>query len=185
MPENFKVICTGNPKVPGIAQAISHFYPDCCFISRSSGFDLTTSESLKRFSEIVNDYNVFINNSQVVPGTQSKLLDIINKNWSAGHVFTVGSIAEYTRWEDFDPLYTREKRDLREQSLNMCNEYLKTTHLIVGGFNDLGPNTLDRMDPLKIAEAINWILQNDVHIPLLGIEKITHAKTAHWKKNNK
>ena len=166
------IICTGNPIYPGIAQAVSILFDNVSFVSRSSGYDLSTDEGRYKFQQVIGNYNVFINNSQVVPGTQEALLNITKNVWKSGHVFNIGSIAEYPRWEWFDPVYTNEKRKLKELSIDLCSQEFKTTHMTVGGFKDMASSDQDRMDPVEIANVIKWILENNLHIPVIGVEKI-------------
>jgi len=172
MNTTFKILCTGNPTNAGIAQAVQEFFPDTTFVSRSHGYDLSTTVGLDKFASIVKNYNVFINNSQISPGTQERLLNIVHSNWTSGHVFNIGSIAEYKKWEWFDPAYTQEKRSLKENSLAMCTENFKTTHIIVGGFQDSSSADPARMNPLEIVKFIKYILESNINIPLIGIEKI-------------
>jgi hypothetical protein len=175
-----KILCTGNPNDMGIAHAVKRVWPNASFVSRTNGYDLSTQEGLDKFKETIAEYDVFVNNSQVVPGTQETLLNITSKVWTTGHVFNIGSVAEYKRWEWFDPLYSAEKRSLRELSLELCNEHFKTTHIVVGGFQDMSPNTEHKMDPINIVNAINWILTSEFDVPLIGIERLADHKN-YWK----
>jgi hypothetical protein len=54
----------------------------------------------------------------------------------------------------------------------MCTAKFKTTHLTVGGLNDNKPENESYMDTIYVANAIKWILENDVNIPIIGIEKL-------------
>jgi hypothetical protein len=175
-----KIICTGNPNCCGIAQSISAIFPNVYFVSRSTGYDLAVDAGRKKFQEVIKHYNVFINVSQVVPGTQEALLTITRNSWDSGHVFNIGSTAEYTKWEWFDPAYTDEKRKLKELSIDLCSENFKTTHMTVGGFKDTTNSSQDRMDPAEIANVIKWILESNLHIPVIGVEKIFDKKVEAW-----
>jgi 1-acyl-sn-glycerol-3-phosphate acyltransferase len=55
-----KILITGNPK-SGLASELFKLYPDATFISRESGYDLTTREGYRKLGEIVKDYDIFIN----------------------------------------------------------------------------------------------------------------------------
>lgn len=167
-----KIICTGNPNKPGIANAISLFYPNATFIYTSNGYDLTTINGQEKFKSIITDYNVFINISQLKDGAQEQLLKIAHQSGMNGHVFNIGSLAEYKRWEWYDPSYTSEKRSLRDTSLDLCSEKFKTTHITVGGFKDSSNADSDRMDPVEVAKIIRYILESPINIPIVGIEKI-------------
>lgn len=169
---NYKVLCTGNPNKPGIANAIFQMFPDATFISLSTGYDLLTEDGQAKFRNIIKDYNVFVNVSQLSNNTQEKLLKIAHEEGMNGNVFNIGSIAEYTRWEWYDSNYTAEKRQLKETSLELCSQFFKTTHITVGGFRDSSNTDSSRMDPIEIAKAIVYVLDSKVNIPVIGIEKI-------------
>jgi hypothetical protein len=141
-------------------------------LSKSCGCDLTLTTGQDHFKQLIKDCNVFINVSQLKDGCQEKLLRIAKESGMQGHVFNIGSIAEYTKWESFDPEYTKEKRQLREASLELCSENFKTTHVVVGGFQDSSNESPDRMDPEEIVKVIKFILSSSVNIPLVGVEKI-------------
>ena len=168
----FKILCTGNPNKQGIANAVAHRFPDSNFIYLSNGYDLTVSTGQEKFRSVIKNYNVFINISQLSNNSQEKLLKIAHEEGMKGYVFNIGSIAEYKRWEWYDGKYTEEKRNLREASLELCTEFFKTTHIVVGGFQDATSDHPDRMDPKEIVNAIQYILNSTVNIPIIGVEKI-------------
>lgn len=170
--KSYQILCTGNPNKPGIPSAIQKTFPNTTFISLSTGYDLTLEEGQNKFKNVIKNYNVFINVAQLSNGAQEKLLRIAHSEGMKGHVFNIGSIAEYKKWEWNDPKYTLEKRKLRETSLELCSEEFKTTHMIVGGFQDSTSTNQDRMDPLEIVSAIKFILNSKISIPLIGVEKI-------------
>ena len=75
--------------------------------------------------------------------------------WAAGKdLKKTKGIKQYKRWEWFDPPYTEEKRKLRETSLELCNQHFKTTHIVLGGFQDNSPNTQFKMDAIEIVNTI-------------------------------
>lgn len=168
----FKILCTGNPNKQGIANAVANRFPDSDFIYLSNGYDLTVSTGQDKFISMIKNYNVFINISQLSNNSQEKLLKIAHEEGMKGHVFNIGSIAEYKRWEWYETNYTNDKRNLRETSLDLCSEFFKTTHIIVGGFRDSSNDHPDRMNPTEIVKAIEYVLNSSVNIPIIGIEKI-------------
>jgi len=174
--KKFKILCTGNPNFRGLPQSILKEFPDTKFISLSAGYDLKSSEGQTKFKNIIKDYNVFVNVSYISTGVQENLLKITKEAWTEGHVFNIGSIAEYKKWEWYDINYTNEKRQLRETSLELSSEKFKTTHITVGGFQDYSDNSNDKMHPDEIVKIIKYILLCPVNIPIVGIEKITDDK---------
>jgi hypothetical protein len=53
----------------------------------------------------------------------------------------------------------------------MCSGKFKTTHMTVGGLNDNKSGNENNLDPIHIATTIKWILDQDINIPIIGIEK--------------
>lgn len=174
---NIRVLCTGNPNYEGIAKQVVTAFPNTKCISRSVGIDLLTQEGLDYFESIIPTYDVFINISRIPNRTQEKLLRIAHTAGMKGHVFNIGSTSEYKRWEWYDADYTDEKRQLRETSLDLCTEFFKTTHIVVGGFRDYENDSNDRMDAAEIVKMIQYILESPINIPIVGIEKIIDNET--------
>lgn len=172
----YRILCTGNPNTPGIPNAIDKQFSNTTFISTSTGYDLTTIEGQDKFRNIIKNYNVFINVAQLSNGAQESLLRIAHDMDMKGHVFNIGSIAEYKKWEWYDNKYTEEKRSLRETSLDLCSEFFKTTHIVTGGFQDSTSTDPNRMDPIEIVNIIKYILNAPIHIPIVGIEKIVDVE---------
>lgn len=169
---NYKIICTGNPNKAGIPKAILETFETVDFISLSSGYDLTSNAGQEYFKSIIKNYNVFINVAQLSNGAQEQLLKIAQQSGMKGHVFNIGSIAEYKRWSWYNADYTKEKLSLRETSLELCTEHFKTTHIISGGFQDSTSDHFNRMDPTEIVNVIKYVLNSKVNIPIIGVEKI-------------
>jgi hypothetical protein len=172
----YKIICTGNPNTAGLPNAVSKQFPDTTFVSLSSGYDLVSEEGQNKFKDIIKNFNVFINVSKLSNGAQENLLKIAHTSGMQGHVFNIGSVAEYKRWEWHNAEYTAEKRRLRDTSLELCTEFFKTTHIVTGGFRNSSCDDPDRMDPVEIINAIKYVLSSKVNIPIIGIEKINDVE---------
>ncbi len=173
---NFFILCTGNPNNQGIAKQLCLTFPRVDCLHLSMGVDLVSKSGLDYFRSIIPNYNVFVNVSHLKNNTQEKLLKIAHEENMKGHVFNIGSIAEYKKWEHYDSIYTAEKRQLKETSLELCSNSFKTTHMIVGGFQDYENDDLSRMDPIEIVNMIKYILHSSVNIPIVGIEKIENKE---------
>jgi hypothetical protein len=171
---NLKILCTGNPNTAAIAQAIKQILPQTDFASRSTGYDLRMWNPADEdyFRKNISNYNVLINSSFISNGAQQKILEITKEVWSVGHVFNIGSTAEYEGRNSYLPHYSIQKRALRDLSLSLCSNKFRTTHITVGKLNDI-KNTM-YLDPIHIAKAIKWVLENEVNIPILGIEKFSN-----------
>jgi NADP-dependent 3-hydroxy acid dehydrogenase YdfG len=177
MDKKYKILCTGNPSRPGLPKSIQQEFSNVKFLSLSAGYNLSSLDGQIKFRNLLKDYNVFINVSNLPNGAQEQLLKITREEWDSGHVFNIGSIAEYKKWEWFNKHYTEEKRKLRETSLELCSERFKTTHIIAGGFQDYENNDPVRMDPIEIVKIIKYILDSPINIPIVGIEKIINKET--------
>lgn len=175
-----KILCTGNPTI-GIAQSLQKLYPDTTFISRASGYDLTTKDGIDKFKELLPNYNVFINHSQLEGDLQRQLLMYVRHAWVTGHVVNVGSILEFKKWEFIGPEAAEEKRLLRDLSLELSSENFKTTHLIVGGLQSCNNDPL-RIHTDRIAETIKWILENENHVPLMYVDKVSDELVKRYLK---
>ena len=171
---NYKILCTGNPNNKTIASGIREIFPTAEFASRSTGFDLRMWEPSdeEHFCNSIMNYNVLINSAFVSNGAQQKILQLTAKCWKVGHVFNIGSTAEYEGRNSFFPLYSIEKRSLRDLSLSLNSKYFKTTHMTVGGLNDGKEENKNNLEPVEIAKAIKWILECNVNIPIIGLEKL-------------
>jgi hypothetical protein len=44
--------------------------------------------------------------------------------------------------------------------------------MIVSGFRDKTDSNESRMDPLEIVKAIQWVLNSEVHVPLISVAKV-------------
>ena len=173
MLKEYKILCTGNPEHFTVARAVKKIFPSAVFACRSTGYDLRMWESAdeEHFKKNIINYNVLINSSFISNGAQQKILEITYNLWETGYVFNIGSTAEYEGRKSFLPHYSVQKRALRDMSLSMCSSKFKTTHMTVGGLNDNKEGNENQMDPTHIASAIKWILDNEIQIPIIGIEQ--------------
>lgn len=175
-----KILCTGNPSF-GIAQSLQKIYPDTTFISRSNGYDLTTEEGVNKFKKLVLEYEVFINHSQLESDHQRQLLNYTKQVWTTGHVINIGSVIEFNQWEWIEPTVAEEKRQLRDLSLSLSSEHFKTTHLIVGGLQSCNDDPL-RIHTDRIAETIQWVLENQNHVPLMYVDHVSDELIERYRK---
>jgi hypothetical protein len=179
----FKILCTGNPEHIGIAQEIKKLFPDADFISRTNGYDLSTPDGINKLKSILKNYNVFINNAHVGRNTQSLILSIVRGEWSAGHVFNIGTSDEYAKWLPAHPENYKEKNELKELGLSMTDENFKVTHVTVGAFKSSAkPRGIKySMDPKHIASTISWAMNAEFQIPVVGVEQINDGIRTYYK----
>lgn len=176
-----KIICTGTPEHGGICKSLHRVFPETFFVSRRNGFDLSTKQGLEMFYNIVDDFDVFINHSQIDLGVQETLLRNVAKKWHKGTIINIGSIIEFEEWRWVDTVTSEEKISLREQSIYLASENLKTTHLITSGFQRHGPEEDIKIHPDKIVSVIQWILASNLHIPLIYVDELNDARLEKWR----
>lgn len=172
---NIKILCTGNPNDFTVARSIKELFPSADFASRATGYDLRMWDPADEefFKANIINYNVLINSSFISNGAQLKILEITHSMWKdkTGWVFNIGSTAEYEGRKSFLPHYSIQKRALKETSLSLCSNNFRTTHMTVSGINDNKPGHENWLNTQHIASAIQWVLSNDVNVPIIGLEK--------------
>ena len=94
-----KIFCTGNVERKSIAFGLDQI-TDITSASISTGWDFTNKEIIKKFKEIICNYNVFVNSCYVNNTNQKTLLDIAYNTWMEnniqGHIFNIGTTLENT-----------------------------------------------------------------------------------------
>ncbi len=165
-----KVLCTGNPDRKGtIASGVRQVWPDATFIHISKGYNfLDLGDKHDEVKQLFKTHNTFINASHV-QGSQTKLLEMCNENMTVGDVFNIGSTHEYDNLGGEE--YKQQKLALRELSLRLNTFRLQMCHVIMGGINQDTPETIDWVKPKKIAEMLKWVTEQDVKIPIIGIDQ--------------
>lgn len=170
-----RILCTGNPNHQTIASGVKVLFPDADFACRHTGYDLRmwSQETEKHFREQIKHYNVLINSSFISNGAQQKILEITKEEWASGHVINIGSTAEYEGRSSVIPQgYCIQKRALRDLSISMNSSTFKTTHIIAGGINDGIAGHEYWLDVIDVARIIKFVLETNVSIPIIGIEKL-------------
>ena len=171
----YKVLCTGNPAHRGIAMSVKEWFPDADFVSRTNGFDLSTIDGLNKLKDILPKYNIIINNAYIAPGTQIKILNLIAETGVVGHVFSIGSASEFKTVRHYLPEYGLEKEQLRDRSIELLRPTLKTTHIIVSGFQDRQPTSDFKMSAGEIVKSIQWVLDSTYAVPCISVIDLATA----------
>jgi hypothetical protein len=165
----YKVLCTGNPNIRGISKSVKQAFPNAEFISKSKGFDFTTEDGIGKLKDILKNYDVIINSSYVGSWVQHKILEAANEVNFKGHIFSIGSMAEFKQFSHYRPDYSKEKQQLRDRSVQLMNIDFKTTHVIVSGFQDSTETSNNKMDANQIVKAIQWVLDCDMLVPIISV----------------
>jgi hypothetical protein len=165
----YKVLCTGNPNIRGISKAVKEAFPTAEFISKSKGFDFATEDGISKLKNILKQYNVVINSSYIDSGIQHRILEAANEVNFKGHLFSIGSMAEFKQFSHYRPNYSIEKQQLRDRSVQLMNIDFKTTHVIVSGFQDSTETSNNKMDAIQIVKAIQWVLDCKMLVPIISV----------------
>jgi hypothetical protein len=168
--QNRKVLCTGNPDREGtIASAVKKIWPETTFIHLSNGFDLKNISSVEdKLKKSFQTHNTFINASYL-GGIQIKLLELCHQHMPIGEVYNIGSTNEYDGLGS--ETYKNNKIKLRQTSLKLNSFRFQTTHIVMGGIDTGKPKTESWVKPIKIVEMIKWVTEQDVKIPIIGIDQ--------------
>lgn len=168
-----KILITGNPNI-GLARSLYKLYPDATFVSRSNGFDLTTSEGQKKLVNLVNEYNIIINSSALFKFNQSVLLDQIYKRCIElqirPYIINIGSTTDRVKngkaW-----LYNAEKKALRDYSNTLGINGVwstgpKITYVSFGTLSNNQNKHPDRkcLDIDNAANFIKWLIDQPVDL---------------------
>ena len=176
--KNYKILCTGNPEHRGLAQELQKIFSNIDFISRTNGYDLrfTNVESENLFREKLKNYNVLINYAYCdTVGAQCKILEIAREVWDTGYVINIGSHAEYPKFNHADPIYAKDKLNLRNLSIELGDQFFKTTHIVAGAFltKQVYYYDDDIMHPSKVANVVKYVLDADFQIPIISVEEMS------------
>ena len=180
--------CTTGNRGLGLSAAIANMYPDATFISRTTGFDLTTKDGQDRAAAIAINHDVFINCSALWKFNQTVLLDAVYKlaveHNPNLHIICIGSTTDRVKngkaW-----LYNAEKKALRDycNTLSLGGVWGTTPKLSYISFGTLSNNQhkhLDRrcMDINRAATYIKWLIDQprNININELSIDPMQDVK---------
>jgi hypothetical protein len=167
------ILITGNKKY-GLSEALSKIYPDAFYASRTTGFDLTSSEGQKKFLDLIPNYDIIINSSALWKFQQTVLLDQVYKRCfeinHKPHIISIGSTTD--RVKNGKPwLYNAEKKSLRDYSNTLgingvWNDGPKITLISFGSLSNVQHKHPDRkcLDIDQAANYIKWIVEQPKNI---------------------
>ena len=183
------VLISGN-RHQGLSASIGKIYSNVTYASRSTGYDLTSSDDQKRFAELALQHDIIINCAALWKFNQTVLLDVVTKtcvdNGHQPHIICIGSTTDRVKkggaW-----LYNAEKKALRDY----CNTHgingvwgSKSPKITLISFGTLSNNQHkhpDRkcMDIDQAAEYIKWIIDQPPHVAINEIS-IDPMQGDHW-----
>lgn len=167
------MIITGNSS-NGVAGALAKLYPNAEFISRTTGFDLSTKVDQERLAEAVCKHGVFVNCAALYKFNQTTLLNIVYHKCILEkhncHIINIGSTTDRVKkggaW-----LYNAEKKALRDYSntLGLNGVWAsgpKVSYISFGTLNNNDEKHPDRktIDIDVAAEYIKWIVDQPQHL---------------------
>jgi hypothetical protein len=178
-----KILITGNPNF-GLASELFKLYPDATFVSRESGYDLTTREGYRKLGVIVKDYDIFINSSALWKFNQTLVLESVYKKClEIKHnirIICVGSttdrVKKATSW-----IYNAEKKALRDyaNSLSLTGVWDNgpTVSLIsFGSLSNVQEKHPERicLELSRAASYIKWMIDQpaDISINEISIDPL-------------
>ena len=168
-----RICITGNPSF-GIAKELADIYPAATFISRSTGYDLTTGKDQERCAELCLQHDVFINNSALWKFNQTVLLDAVYKKCTNAdhcmHIVCIGSTTDRVKnakvW-----LYNADKKALRDYCNTLALSGVwgtgpKISYISMGTLSNNQHKHLDRkcLDIVTAAKYIEWLINQPKHV---------------------
>jgi NADP-dependent 3-hydroxy acid dehydrogenase YdfG len=169
------MIITGN-KETGVAGALAKLYPDAEFVSRSTGFDLSTKIDQERLAEEVCQHSVFVNCAALYKFNQTTLLNIVYHKCVLEkhncHIINIGSTTDRVKkggaW-----LYNAEKKALRDYSntLGLNGVWASGPKVSYISFGTLDNNQKKHVDRKTLsidtaAEYIKWMVDQPKHLSI-------------------
>lgn len=180
---NKRILVAGN-KNYGLAKELNSIFPEAFFASRTTGFDLTKIEDQKKLSNMIIDYDIFINCSALWKFNQTVLLDQVYKtaveNNHRPYIISIGSTTDRVK-KGGSWLYNAEKKALRDYSntlgLNgVWSNSPKITLISFGSLDNVQEKHPDRICmPVKTAASyIKWLIDqpNNICINEISIDPL-------------
>ena len=178
-----KILITGNKNF-GLSSELFKIYPDATFVSRTTGYDLTSADGQLSLAKKVLDYDIFINCSALWKFNQTVLLDAVYKscieNKKDLKIVCVGSTTDRVKkggaW-----LYNAEKKALRDycNTLSMNGVWQGGPTVTLVSFGSLSNvqhkhPTRTCMDISLAANYIKWVIEQpkEFHINEISIDPI-------------
>ena len=180
---SYKILVSGNAKF-GIAKELEKIYPDANFASRSTGFDLTTTDGQSLFADISQHHDIIIINSALWKFNQTVLLDTVYKKLierkKSPRIICIGSTTDRVKngkaW-----LYNAEKKALRDYCNTLAiggvwSNVPKVTYISFGTLSNNQEKHPDRtcLDIKKAASYIKWVINQpkDININEISLDPI-------------
>jgi NADP-dependent 3-hydroxy acid dehydrogenase YdfG len=170
---NKKILVAGNANY-GLAKELYNLYPDATFMSRSTGYDLTSAEGQAKASVLMLDCDIFINCSALWKFNQTVLLDKLYKfaveNNKCPYIICIGSTTDRVKkggaW-----LYNAEKKALRDycNTLGIAGVWEgkpKVTLISYGSLSNVSEKHPTRtcLDITVAASYIKWLIDQPNYI---------------------
>jgi hypothetical protein len=170
---NKKILVAGNANY-GLAKELYNLYPDATFMSRSTGYDLTSAEGQAKASALMLDCDIFINCSALWKFNQTVLLDKLYKfaveNNKCPYIICIGSTTDRVK-KGGSWLYNAEKKALRDycNTLGIAGVWEgkpKVTLISYGSLSNVSEKHPTRtcLDITVAASYIKWLIDQPNYI---------------------
>jgi NADP-dependent 3-hydroxy acid dehydrogenase YdfG len=173
-----KILATGNPSY-GVAQALNERVPGIDWLSRASGWEISSIQSIDRVVGKSMDCDIFLNNSKLDFFHQTLLAQRMACYWikkeKKGRIINIGSSADSTL-EQKGP-YPAEKIALRHYTRQIHHQWREKRHDVRMTYISVGnvetPTNPDFENPLilklkaeEVADLIVYALNIPAHANL-------------------
>jgi hypothetical protein len=174
-----KILITGN-KDNGLAHSLARIWPSATFVSRATGYDLTSEIDQNRLVDISSTHDVFINNSALWKFNQTLLLEKVYKKAKQDNhnlrIICVGSTTDRATGAK-DWMYQQEKKALRNYctGISMMSVWTGGPHVTLISFGTLSNNQHKHPDRKCMsidtaADYIKWLIDTP---PGLAINELS------------
>lgn len=157
-----RIIVTGNPDFKGLCHGLKSVLDsyEVTYISRSNGYDLSDVEYI---TNIIKDYDVFINSTNVPNDGQLNLLNSVYNAWDAGYIINVSTTSVY--WNNQKNLeYYERKLRLEQRSKELSNQSAEFGHnvrvscIAFGELDTISQQSRnDNRNKMSVVTAANYI----------------------------
>jgi NADP-dependent 3-hydroxy acid dehydrogenase YdfG len=172
---NKKILVAGNANY-GLAKELYNLYPDATFMSRSTGYDLTSAEGQAKASALMLDCDIFINCSALWKFNQTVLLDKLYKfaveNNKCPYIICIGSTTDRVK-KGGSWLYNAEKKALRDycNTLGIGGVWADKPKITYASFGTMSNNQTKHPDrkclDIDVASGyIKWLIEQPRHIAI-------------------
>lgn len=157
-----RIVITGNPNYNGLSHGLKNVLQgyDITFLSRSLGHDLS---DINTITDIIKDYDVFVNSTNIPNDGQLKLLDSVYSVWDVGYIINVSTTSVYWNNQKNIDYYTQKlklenrSKELSNQSVEHGNN-IRVSCISFGELDTVSQrNRNDNRNKLNLLQAASYV----------------------------